>query len=210
MTACLSLAAANVGCAAAQRPVSGRLAPLPRVVVLPAMWLTSAPRLQVDVEASAVQGLTATRGVVAESGARAAQALAAEVPGCPDDRACVRRVTRRLAGDNAVIVRLAELGDTLLVRISLADAHGGASERIEQRVLHSATAAAVGTAVREMTIDLARPLVPEPRTEQSAWYRRWWVWAGLSALTVAATGSILWVNSNDSEPAGPDLIVTPP
>ena len=95
------------------------------VAVLPAVWATRRPATPLDgarIVARAVGRDVRVRAISIE---RTARAVEAEAGGCAADVTCVRRVGARLGARHVVVVDLAELGSTVLVRATVVDVRLG-------------------------------------------------------------------------------------
>src|SRR5687767_7074352 len=95
-----------------------------RIALLPPVWVAGGSALPVDARGSLTRGLEAEGGVSVRATEETAmgERTAAE---CADDLACVREMGGRARAEKAVVTRLAELGDTVVVRVSLVDVRGG-------------------------------------------------------------------------------------
>lgn len=183
--------------------------PLIRVVVFPEHWLTLTPSIDVDAAAAASVGLTESGGVEVQDRTTTAGAVAAGDGECSEEPECVRAIGRELDVERAVVIGLAELGDTVLVRVSVMDVVGGTREHTRQEVVHEATAQAVEAAISRIARELGQTYAPQRETERR-WYQRWWVWTIVGvALAGGAVGAIVGTTVVDDEPQ-PDVTVTLP
>jgi hypothetical protein len=125
-------------------------------------------------------------------------------------------VGRRVGADKVVSVKLAELGDTVVVRLTLLDVRAGTQEQASQRVVQGARAPAVDAAIRGLARDAARPFAPPERSEpreSPEWYEQWYTWAGAAAAVAVGAGAvILGTAGGDEGETGrsPDVTVRPP
>jgi hypothetical protein len=115
----------------------------------------------------------------------------------------LRRVGQRLGADKLLRLRVGQLGDTTIIRLTAFDVAKGARQGSWQEVLRSPGDEAVASAVERMVASFA-PLPPP----DSPWYKRWWVWTA-AGVVVAGTVTAILVTTLNSEP-GPDHTVTPP
>lgn len=175
------------------------------VTVLEPLWMTGEQPLKVPPKQGVERALASLRGVrVAPSKTPARP----EGSACQQDTACIRAVGREAKADKVMVLSLAELGDTVLLKLSVVEARGTNKEQAFQRVSKTAK---VEAALAELTREAAKPFTqPEPKREPS-WYERWWVWAGAAAVAAGATVVILLTTGDDS-PAQhePDIVITPP
>jgi hypothetical protein len=202
------------GCAGAGASASGaeeaRDRPDVEVAVLPAAWATEAPA--VDVSATELaRELDRAAGVRAVGSARVEAALAAESEDCASDVACLRRVGETARAAHVVVVELAELGGTVLVRASVVDVEAGTRESTRQEVVQRADAARVEAALRRVGRAIAAGWAPPaPPPEEPAWYESAGVWATVAGVVVVAgvVTAIVLVASDGSQ--DPDGTITPP
>ncbi len=195
-----------LGCGASQpRPNDARAARA-SIAVLPTVWATSDPSLRVDGARAIEHGLGGVRGLSVVDAQRVRRRLGSAPASCPEDVACLRSVGRQLGADWVVVVKLAELGHTVLARTRMVDVLGGTQEQSVQRVVHDATAARVAAVLSAMANDLGAPLVPRPPT---AWYAHPWLWVAGGAVLVGAAVvvAVLAIRGGQTPP---DAIVTPP
>lgn len=204
------LVAALPGCTPARHaadPATER--PLVRVAILPPLWVTSQPTVRLDAAREAARELSTLRGVALADRQRAAELTNGE-QSCQEDAVCVRRVGRKLQVDKAIVIRLAELGSTVIVRVSLVDARGSSREQTNQQVVRGASGERVGRAIGRMSAELVRPLLPsEPEVEQ-AWYEHWWVWVTAGTLVIGAVVTAVVIAVMNADEESPDVVVTPP
>lgn len=202
------------GCTHGAAPRSASSARAPAevpVAVLPVVWATRRPDAPLDaarIVARAVGRDVRARAVPLAS---TAQALAVEPEGCSGDVACVRRVGVRLQARHVVVVELAELGGTLLVRATVVDVRQGTRSATRQEVVRDARPARVEAALARIGREVARPLAPAraalvpPRT---FWQRPIvWIVAGVVAVGAATAVTVAATSSPSAEP---DVVITPP
>ncbi len=181
------------------------------VAVLPVVWATRRPDAPLDgarIVARAVGRDVRVRAVPLE---RTAQVVAAEPEGCAGDVACVRRVGARLRAAHVVVVELAELGGTVLVRATVVDVRQGTRRATRQEVVRDARPARVEAALDRVGREVARPLAPAraalapPRT----FWQRPIVWI-VAGVVVVGAASAVTVAVTSSPAEEPDFVITPP
>src|SRR5688500_11598969 len=140
----MALAAASFGCgggaagAADARDARAGAAPrLTRIAVLPAVWVAGGTGLPVDARRARARGLEAEGGVSVRT-AEIESTGERDAASCAEDLACVREVGASVRAAKALVTRLAELGDTVVVRVSLVDVGGGTQETARQEVVREA------------------------------------------------------------------------
>lgn len=188
------------GAGASARGAEEARAPDVEVAVLPAKWATEAPAVDVRETALAVE-LDRAPGVRAVS-------TPAE---CGSDIACIRRVGERIGAAHVVVVELAELGGTVLVRGSVVDVAAGTRESTRQEVVQRADAAGVEAALRRMGRAIAAAWAPPSSPpEETAWYESAALWGTVAGAVVVAgaISAILLVTGDESQE--PDGTITPP
>lgn len=185
-----------------------RVAAPVRIAVLPPVWVAGGSTLSVNAESAVMRGLGAQGGVAAQR--TSADALGERSAAqCAEDLACVCEVGARERVAKAVVTRLAQLGDTVVVRIALVDVRGGTQEQVRQEVVRDATAARVSAAIERVGRELARPFAPSREPQRGAWYTSWPFWTGVAVLAAAgATATILVVTQDNGRQ--PDGTITPP
>lgn len=182
----------------------------PPIAVLPAVWVTPDPSSTEALTGAAVEGLRQTPGVRAER---------VRVPvrqhddsACHDDIACMRAASRKAKAARVLVTKLAGLGDTVLVRMSLFDVSGGTNEQTRQSVVRTSDDASIRAAVRTLAHEMGKPFgkprSPEPPEE--SWYEQWWVWAGAGAIVSAGVAVPLMMREDPAQDPNPDVIITPP
>lgn len=182
-----------------------------QVAVLPVVWATRRPEAPLDgarIVARAVGRDVRARAVPLE---RSARALGAEPEGCAGDVACVRRVGARLRARYVVVVELAELGGTVLVRATVVDVRQGTRSATRQEVVRDARPARVEAALDRVGREVARPLAPARAAIAPA--RTFWqrpiVWVVAGVVAVGAATAVT-VAATSNSPAEPDVVITPP
>ncbi len=188
------------GCASRATPATARPArpPVPVFVLRPS-WATSPEPFAADA-APLVRGLS-------EGGGLLPRAVAADAA-CADEPACLDGALAGLPDGEVLVVRLAALADTVLVRASLVHRRFGTTGAARQEVVHDATEARVRDALQALGAALAAPYAPPrppppPPLVRTPWF--WAVVAGGLAASGAAVGAAVWA----SQPR-PDVVITPP
>jgi len=198
------------GCGGTPQHATTPRAPSQVVAVLPAAWVTSAPTTPVDASREVGRALEHERRLrVVPAGA----ALAAESDptACRDDVECLRRVGRRAGASTVVGIKLAELGDTVVLRLSVLDASAGSQQTTLQRVVRGASADRVSRALAAMGSEARERLAPAPRAVREAGGVGWWVWAGAGALAIAGAAVVVGVAvSSGDDQSDPDGVIVPP
>ncbi len=203
-------------CSQAARPAPSTPSarPMVPIAVLPSVWVTPEPSRNFDATAAAIDGLVASHGVTARRATVPPPPETAEPSvACHDDLGCVRRIGGAMKARKVVVVKLAELGDTVLVRIAMIDVEGGTQEQTRQSVVRGAEPSRIAEAVRSLSLELARPFGPPPAPQPPApaWYEHWWVWAGAGAVVAAGVATPLLLRGKDETPTQqPDVVIKPP
>lgn len=200
MAACANSAPAAVAPEGIARPT-----PSASIAIGPAEWATE-DSLLVDVHGAMVRGFRGARVEAVDTRAemeRRGEACAA-APDCADE------VARALGAEKVVHIKLATLGGTVLVRISVIDVASGTRNEERQEVVSEATPERVNEAITALARGIADPYRPPPPTppKPTAWYEEWWVWT-LVGAAVVGTGVGVGVGVATQE-EGPDVVVTPP
>lgn len=168
------------------------------IAVFEPSWATSPPPLPVG-RAPLLAGLQSRGGVRTED--------IQEDAACFAESACLARAIANRSAEKALSVRLAALGDTVLVRASLLDTKRGTIDESRQTVVLDATAAKLSDALTDLGRALAAPFAPPPKAAvplaRSAWF-----WAIIGA-SVLGTGAAIGAGVMAAQPR-PDVVVTPP
>jgi hypothetical protein len=157
--------------------------------------------------------LSAGSHLVVRPSSIVAEKLRSHDESCQEDSECLRRVGRELGADLVVTTRLAALGGTTLVRLSVLEIARGAAARARQEVVPDATQVAVEEAIRRMARELAEAFGPEVLRKAKAWYEQWWVWTLAGGVIVAGAVAGIGIAAGGSEhPSSekPDVVITPP
>jgi hypothetical protein len=212
----LVLAPLSCGCSASTpRPLAPTPTQITHVAVLPALWITPGGRDVSAATSAAADGLRATSGVSAAVAVVPESRVDEDAQPCHEEPACVRRVGGELHARKAVVIKLAELGGTVLARVTLVDVEAGTQEQTRQTVVNSTDTTRVAQAVRAMAMELSRPFgpPPSPAPRPLSWYERWWVWAGGGGIAVSAIVIplvVLRTRSDSGTQPSPDVVITPP
>jgi hypothetical protein len=172
-----------------------------RVAVLPEVWETT--RAERTPAASVrVTKTLAAHEVAAVSDEASRAALATESTTCLDDLACLRRVGERLGAGKLVTLKLAALGETLAVQLTVVDVRRAAREATMREMVSPNESTHV-----EATLDtLATRVAAQtggPRPNRRSW---WWLGAGGLAVGVATVAIVFVVTRGDK----PDTTIVPP
>lgn len=132
-----------------------------------------------------------------------------EGPECAAEPPCLRRLDSQ-ALDKLVTVRLAALGETVLVRGTLVDIRSGTQDESRQVVVNSASGPRIDAAMRELGRAFAKPYAPPPVVpkKQTPAYETWWFWTTLGA-SLAVTGAVVTGVVVATQPQ-PDVVINPP
>lgn len=171
-----------------------------RFAVVAPTWATE-PVIP-DVNAAAlVESTQAGGGVFSEA--------VADEPGCAADPPCLQSLAARRF-DKVVTVRLAALGETVLVRGAVSDVASGTQDETRQVVVNGASADSIDAALRELGRAFAKPYLPPPPAPppETPAYETWWFWTALGA-SVAVSGAVVTGVVVATQPQ-PDVVITPP
>ncbi len=199
------------GCGASPGPAPETpSAPSVRMAVLPAQWVTPDPKPTTKLTQAVLQGVRSNRGVDAQAASVAAQPTEEAIP-CQDDPDCLRATGKRTQASKVVVTKIASLGGTVLVRMTVVDVKGGTQEQTRQSVSQSAEDAALQRAVRDLAAQLAKPYAaPDPEAPAPSWYETWWVWTLAGAVVTTGVAVPLLLRDGDEEETPPDVVITPP
>jgi TolB-like protein len=202
------------GCAGAGASASGAeeagARPEVEVAVLPMTWATEAPAVVVGMT-GLIRELDRAPGVRVVASTRVEAVLAAETEECASDVACIRRVGERARAPHVVVVELAELGGTVLVRASVVDVAAGTRESTRQEVVQRADAARVAAALRRVGRAIAAAWAPPASpADETAWYESAAFWAtAAGAVVIAGAVTAIVLVAGDGGPE-PDGTIVPP
>lgn len=202
LVACVARTPAAIGPAAFAPPP-----PAPSIAIAPADWAT-ADSLAVDVHGAIVLGFDGARIEAVDP--RAEMERRGEA--CSLDPDCAQDVARTLGAEKVVRTKLATLGGTVLVRVSVVDVTSGTRDEERQEVVNEATPERVSAAITLIAKNIAEPYRPAPPPpappEQAAWFEQWWVWTLVGAAVVGTGVGVGAAVVTQEE--GPDVVVTPP
>jgi hypothetical protein len=178
------------------------------MAVLPAQWVTPDPKPTTKLTEAVLQGVRSNRGVDAQP-ASAASHPTKEGIACQDDPDCLRTTGERTQASKIVVTKIAALGGTVLVRMTVVDVKGGTQEQTRQSVSQTAEDAALQHAVRDLAAKLAKPYaLPDP--VETSWYEKWWVWTLAGAVVTTSVAVPLMLRDREDEEIPPDVVITPP
>lgn len=189
-----------LGCAP-RGPAPATPAPRPpiEVAVLSPSWATEPVPYTVSAQ-PLIRGLS-------EGGGLHPRGVAADAA-CADETGCLDRVLAGSPAEDVLVVRLAALGDTVLVRAAMIDRRRGTQAAARQEVVHDATPARVDEALTAVGAALAAPYAPPsppppPPLVKTPWF--WGVVTGGLAVTGAAVLAAVLASQRR-----PDVVITPP
>lgn len=209
----LLLAGSACARAPAESPAGPPAGPPLGIAVLPARWANAEGAFDVDAFAAVARGLRASPRVRAID-ARAASVGEPET--CAEEVACASRAGARVGARKAIAVRLAGLGDTVLIRVAVVDVARGTQELTRQEVVRGADAARVTAALARVATEIARPWTPAPPPAEGDGATPWVLAALGAAATAGAAIAIGLAASSEGEERGPDVeerpdvVITPP
>jgi len=125
---------------------------------------------------------------------------------CSESIDCLRREGLRLGADRLLQLRVGQLGDTTIVRLTAFDVARGARQGSWQEVLRDVRDAAVAQALERMIAGFAP--APPPVAAKKSWYTRWWVWTVAGAV-VAGTVTAIVLGTRDTGPERDRTIIFP-
>jgi hypothetical protein len=199
------------GCGAANGPEpQAPSAPSVRMAILPAQWVTPDPKPTSELTQAVLQGVRSNRGVEAQA-ASVPSGPAQEAIACQDDPECLRTTGERTQAAKVVVTKIASLGGTVLVRMTVVDVKGGTQEQTRQSVSQTSENAALQQVVRDLAAQLAKPYaLPAPEEPTSSWYEKWWVWTLAGAVVTTSVAVPLMLRDPNEEETPPDVVITPP
>jgi len=181
------------------------------VAVLPAVWITPAPANALEPDRVVAAHWSAREPALQLVEARAtAEAVAARGTDCAEEISCLQEVGEALGAAKVAVVRIGNLGETTVIRLSVVDVSQGALEQTLQEVVGGDDEATLRAGLEALAARYAQGLEQQ---RVAPWYTQWWVWAagGASALLLAvgvtAVALLLLAPGSDD---GPDVIITPP
>lgn len=190
--------AGGAGVASGPGAAAPRAAAKVRIALLAPAWATEPPGPPVDV-APLIRGLESSGGVTVTSLPAAAS--------CEPEPACLEGALGDNPAEEVLSVRLAALGDTVLVRASLVDRKRGTQDAARQEVVQGLTPQVLSAALERLGIALGAPFAPAPPPPapivKTAWF--WGVVAGAVALTAAIAGGAVYAAERR-----PDVVIVPP
>ncbi len=192
---------ASIGCGGASpTAASPRPTALIRFAIVAPSWATEPAVADVDARAL-LESSQEGGGVRSE--------LVADDSGCASEPACLQSLSGRRF-DKLITVRLAALGETVLVRGVLVDVASGTQDETRQVVVSEASSARLEAALGELGHAFAKPYLPPPPSpaRQVPAYETWWFWTAIAA-SVAVSGAVVTGAVVATQPQ-PDVVITPP
>jgi hypothetical protein len=175
--------------------------PGPRIAVLPEAWATARPASAAPAAPRIARALREHQLTpIADDAAR--EALSREGDVCLDDLACLRRVGQRLGAGKLVTLKLAELGETVAVQLTLVDVLRGAREATLREVITPNEAARLTATLDVLGARVARQTAPQPAGSPT------WIWLGAGGVMAGAIIALVAINS--SSDSAPDTTIVPP
>lgn len=126
---------------------------------------------------------------------------------CAAEPACLAEQVQASGAQKAVSVRLAGLGDTVLLRATVWNGKLGTEEDTRQVTLFNVHQAGLNFMLTKLGVELAAPYAPKPPAPVPL-VRSPWFWGVIALVVVggaAAAGGAAWA----SQPK-PDVVITPP
>ncbi len=174
----------------------------PTVAVLPERWATVRPATAISA-APRVGDVLRSHAVRSIDEARAAGVIAREPEACQDDLECLQRVGTELGARKLVTLRLAELGDTVAVHVTLVDAARGAREATMREIVSPHEPGRFAATLDVLGERLARQTAPGSSSGRT------WLWIGAGGVVVAAVATAIAL-SRSPEATQPDTTIVPP
>ncbi|MBK8253849.1 MAG: hypothetical protein IPK82_14440 [Polyangiaceae bacterium] len=161
-------------------------------------WETSPAPAQAESE-PLILGLTKNGAV---------QVARADKPAsCAAEPTCLTQHVQASGAQKAVSVRLAGLGDTVLLRATVINGKLGTEEDTRQVTLFNVHQAGLNFMLTRLGVELAAPYAPKPQPPVPL-VRSPWFWGVIALVVVggaAAAGGAAWA----SQPK-PDVVINPP
>lgn len=131
---------------------------------------------------------------------------------CAEDPECLHDLGENLGVNYLLILRLAELGETVILRLSLTDIDSGARSETRQEVLSNVTNETVIERIRAFAAEFQARYFPDNGEDRvGPWYRRWWFWTIVGGVAVGSSVGIgLGLGLRDDPGQTPDVVITPP
>lgn len=189
------LVCALIGCA--HTPQAPRAAEPARALLLPILWIPSAPENADHLDT-----------VIAERW-RESTPLDLRLAGepiesaCADDLDCLQRLGREASADTLILYRVGRLGPTTVIRVQTVDVDLAAMEQTVQSILEDEAGDGLDAGLLAATDQLAAFY-----REATPWYDSPAVWIAAAATVVAGVLTVIFL-SRDDEPE-PDVSVSPP
>lgn len=188
-----------LGCAP-RGPAPATPAPRPpiEVAVLSPSWATDPAPYTVSVQ-PLLQGLS-------EGGGLHPRSIPADAA-CADETGCLDRVLAGSPAEDVLVVRLAALGDTVLVRAAMLDRRRGTQAAARQEVVRDATPDRVARALTALGAALAAPYAPPPPPPRPLVKTPWFWGVVTGGLVVTGAAVLAAVLASQRRP---DAVITPP
>ncbi|MCC7381927.1 MAG: hypothetical protein IT384_08865 [Deltaproteobacteria bacterium] len=196
---------ALIGCAA-----TGTRPHLPptMIALLPLARTPTTAEIPIDPETTIRESLRPKGEIELRSERRVHDALKKN-PKCQEDLTCLRGLGAELEANKLITGRIAVLGSTALLRLSLIDVALGTQQDTKQTLVKSVTAQHLRESLGALCLDLVRPLAPPLELEPEPWYGRWWFWAISGTLAAGAATTVVILSTRAGGPV-PDHVITPP
>lgn len=176
------------GCIGATSPTVALQSPQVEAafVVFPETWVAGGVDSRAGVQEAVVQGLEehALRPVLRAE--RVMEGLHVASAECAENLECVCRVGRDIGAERVVLLQLAELGDTAVLRLTIINAQSESEEGSSQQVVEGGGRTALLEAAHNLGSTVSAGFLP-----RRPWYARWWPWTLLAVTAAGVTGVVL-------------------
>ena len=197
---------ASIGCAPSVEPrAPATIAPSVRVVLADPEWATG-DTVAVSWDAALERGFEGSRArLVKREGP-----LAEPSPSCAGPSDCAVLRAKAVGAERVVLLRLATLGGTVLLRVGWLDVTTTTREEEHQVVVREATRERIEAAFADVAKTLSAKYRDKPAAPPSGpeWYEEWWVWT-LAGAAVVGTGVGVTAGVLSQEET-PDFTIVPP
>jgi hypothetical protein len=200
---CLGIVSACAATSSSTRATSSTPdADAPRVLVADVRWLT-----EQGPDAMTVEPLRALESARARSAVTVLASDADASDACAEDIGCVRALGRTVNATHVLVVELAGLGQTMVVRVRLIETERDGSDVARQRVIEDVTLERLEETLTAMGDELVAPFM-RAEVEPRAWYERGYVYALGAGFVAAAVGTGIGVHRYRER--RPDVVIVPP